>query len=115
MRDICCVLIAGPGVAGGDRRATGESQVSTDLGQETSRRAKAGPLIRRAVRGCSYMPPKDSGCFDPVVTTTGGSTTRRVSQLANRRCAALRGPRLASARVSRAWCRGWLCPRLSEY
>jgi hypothetical protein len=60
----------------------GESQVSADLGQETSRRAKAGPLIRRAVRGCSYMPPKESGCFDPVVTTTGGSTTRRVSQLA---------------------------------
>ena len=58
--------------------AGGESQVSADLGQETSRRAKAGPLIRRAVRGCSYTPPKESGCFEPVVTTTGGSTTRWV-------------------------------------
>ena len=65
--------------------ATGESQVSADLGQETSRRGKAGPLIRRAVRGCSYMPPKERGCFEPVVTTTGGSTTRRVSQLATSR------------------------------
>ena len=53
--------------------ARGESQVSADLGQETSRRAKAGPLIRRAVRGCSYMPPTESGCFEPVITTTGGS------------------------------------------
>ena len=38
------------------------------------------------------------------------ATSRRT---ANGRCAATRGPRLAfaSAGVSRAWCRGWLCPR----
>ena len=35
-----------------------------------------------------------------------------VTSLANGRCAATRWPGLAfaSARVSRAWCRGWLCP-----
>jgi hypothetical protein len=33
------------------------------------------------------MPPKESGCFELVVTTTVGSTTRRVSRLARSRCA----------------------------
>ncbi len=42
----------------------------------------------------------------------GAPPTPSVPRLANGRCAATRGPRLAftSARVSRAWCRGWLCP-----
>lgn len=48
--------------------------VSADLGQETSRRAKAGPAIHRAACGGSYTPPKKSGCLGPTVTTTGGST-----------------------------------------
>ena len=63
--------------------AAGESQVSADLGQETSRRAKAGPAIRRATRGGSYTPPKKTGCFGPTVATVGVSMTPRGSQLAN--------------------------------
>lgn len=35
MRDTCGVLIAGPGVAGGDRRATGETQVRVLTMRET--------------------------------------------------------------------------------
>ena len=69
-----------PGVADGEplantteRRASGETRVSADLGQETSRRAKAGPAIRRAARDGSYTPQKKSGCFGPTVTTIGGS------------------------------------------
>ena len=51
------------------------------------------------------------GWRDAAGSPAVGSETR-VSKLANRRCAATRGPRLAfaSARVSRARCRGWLCP-----
>jgi hypothetical protein len=67
------------------RPAFGETRVSADLGQETSRRAKAGPAIRRAADGGSYTPPKKSGCFGPTVTTTGGSTRPRASQVATRR------------------------------
>ena len=115
MRDTCGLLIAGQGAAGGDRRATGDTSGlhrswPRNLSPRESGAVDPSCLVRRAPPGS--MPPKDSGCLTPVVTTTGGSTTRRILQLANRRCAALRGPRLASARVSRAWCRGWLCPRL---
>jgi hypothetical protein len=41
MRDTCGLLIAGQGAARGDRRATGESEGSADIGQETRRHAKA--------------------------------------------------------------------------
>ena len=41
----------GVGAAQGVRPAGGESRVSADLGQETSRQAKAGPPTRRAARG----------------------------------------------------------------
>ena len=68
-----------------DGCGSGETRVSADLGQDTSRRAKAGPAIHRAARGGSYTPPKKSGCFGPAVTTTGGSTKPRASLLANRR------------------------------
>ena len=99
-RPPCCFGIAGRGLA---RQApgrltapaslgTGESQVSADLGHETSRRAKAGPAIRRAVCGGSYTPPKRSGCFGPTVTTTGESTTPRASQLASCRSLMKSGP-----------------------
>ena len=67
--------------------AIGETQVSANLGQATSRRAKAGPAIGRAARGGPYTPPKKSGCFGPTVTTTDGSTRPRASQLAKRRAA----------------------------
>ena len=71
-------------------RASGEQQVSADLGRETSRRTKAGPWIHRAARGCSYTPTNESGCFGPTVTTTGESTTPPVSQLATRRSSGAR-------------------------
>ena len=46
------------------RLEIGESRVSADLDQETSRHAKAGQAIRRATHGVSYTPPKKSGCFE---------------------------------------------------
>ncbi len=72
--------------------ATGETRVSADLGQDTSRRAKAGPAIHRAARGGSYTPPKKSGCFGPAVTTTGGSTKPRASLLATSTSLVKTGP-----------------------
>jgi len=69
-----------------DLASHGESQVSADLGQDTSRRAKAGPRIRRGARGGSYTPPNESVCCGPTVTTAGGSTTRRALQVANSGC-----------------------------
>jgi hypothetical protein len=48
-------------------------------------------------------------CFDPAASTKAAST--RCALVANGRCAATHGSTRAftSARVSRAWCRGWLC------
>ena len=46
---------------------------------------KQGPWLHRAARGCSCTPPNESGCFGPTITTTGGSTTPPVSQLAKSR------------------------------
>ena len=86
------------------RLGIGETRVSADLGQETSRRAKAGPAICRAARGGSYTTPKKSGCFGPTVTTTGGSTRPRASQLARFQVptpVVAGDPNLALARVSR--------------
>ena len=66
--------------------ARGETRVSADLGQETSRRAKAGPAIRRAARGGSYTTPRKSGCFGPTVTD------RRVDEAAGLAAGELQGP-----------------------
>jgi hypothetical protein len=61
---------------GMSRPAIGESRVSADLGQETSRRAKAGLAIRRAACGGSCTPPKKSGCFGPTVTSRRPASRR---------------------------------------
>jgi hypothetical protein len=45
----------------GEVRAFGEMRGPAENGWDTSRRAKAGPWIRPAARGCSYTPPKESG------------------------------------------------------
>jgi hypothetical protein len=54
----------------------------------------------------------ESRAFSPTAVASDGSTARRVAQVANRRCAATRGSRLAFvlARASGLRRRGWLCP-----
>ena len=95
-------------------RACGETRVSADLGQDTSRRAKAGPAIHRAARGGSYTPPKKSGCFGPAVTTTGGSTKPRASLLARCETDLAYGPetcvRVSARTPSQRGRRDSLCP-----
>ncbi len=65
--------------------ARGESRVSADLDQETSRGALAGPAIRRAARRRAYTPPTESGSSASTLRSADGSTTRRCARLATSR------------------------------
>ena len=64
-------------------RACGESRVSGDLGQETSRRVKARPRTGPVAPGCAYTRSMTSGCVGPTVPTTDASRTSRCASLAN--------------------------------
>src|SRR5437763_16017333 len=51
----------------GESRARGDKEGGSDLRRETSRRTKAGPLLRRVARRPSYTPPTESGSPGPAV------------------------------------------------
>jgi hypothetical protein len=80
--------------------------------QLCARKAVASPQKPMAQR--TPAASADDVRIAPLRRRTTGTSCEQVTDahLANRRCAAPRGSRLAftSARVSRAQCRGWLCP-----
>ncbi len=72
------------------------NSVSTDVGQETFRGAKAGPRTSGAPRGCAYTPPTKSGCFGPTIRRPAGRLRR------GPRCWRIRGARVAGSRPESA-------------
>jgi hypothetical protein len=69
----------------------------------------ARTAIDRPFRGL-FEPSATRSSGRPLAGGRGRPASSRCTELANGRCAATLGPRLAftSARVPRAWCRGWL-------
>ena len=76
------------------------------------RKRGTDPLSKLAGLGVARPALEETRYFPPIVVGSAQRGSRSAPQVANGRCAATRGPRLAftSARVSRAWCRGCLCP-----
>ena len=61
---------------------------------------------------CPPLLPRNCRSSPTSAATTSRPTAWRDALVARRRCATSRRPTLSftSARVSRVWCRGWLCP-----